>query len=106
MLRTVGPLEEIRIRVTNTSRANAVTVAVGGSSKRLEMRPGEQQTLLFKVPSYFVYHYLNPSYLYTVTVEPAVGVSPRTQPGGNDDWRYLGAMLEFWVAEEMEESPD
>ena len=99
VLRTVGPLEEIRIRVTNTSRANAVTVSVGGSSKRLEMRPGEQQTLLFREPPYFVYHYLNPSCLYTVVVEPAVGVSPRTQPEGSDDWRYLGAMLEFWVVE-------
>jgi len=97
VIRTLHPLEEIKIRVSNISRSNDVTVSVQGSGKRLQMRPGERRTLVFRKMKPFIYHYLNPSSLYTVVVETSAGVTPRTQPGGRDDWRYLGAMLEFWV---------
>ncbi len=99
VLRTVNPLEEITVRVSNIGRSNRVYLSVQGNGAVLELKPGEKKTLKFNEMQPFIYNYLNPSCLYTVVVETSAGITPRTQPGGFDDWRYLGAMLEFQVEE-------
>jgi hypothetical protein len=101
VLRTVDPLQEIIVTVSNISRSNNVHVSVQGSGIDLSLGPNERKTLRFSNPQPFVYNYLNPSCLYTVIVETSAGVTPRTQPGGTDDWRYLGALLEFEAGEKQ-----
>jgi hypothetical protein len=102
VIRTAKRLKTITVRVTNINRTNDVGISVQGGSKRMRMAPREKKTLVFRAVSPFAYYYMTkePSYIYTVVAETGVGLTPRTQPGGENDWRYLGAMLEFQVEEE------
>jgi hypothetical protein len=71
-------------------------ISLQGNSLVLKMEPREQKTLEFKLKPGYAYHYLSTSYLYPMRVSTSDGVTPRLQPGDENDWRHLGVMLEFW----------
>lgn len=97
ILRTGEQKKALRIQVSNSATNNEVTISVQGKSEFLKMKPRERTTLTFELGPAFVYHYLNPSYLYPVNVTTSSGVTPRTLPEGGEDYRNLGVMLEFWI---------
>jgi hypothetical protein len=95
ILRTGAPRQRLILRVSNAGVANSVTLAIPGQSVTLEMKPREIRTVTFRPGPPFAYHYLSTSYLYPLTVTTRTGVTPRTLPGGGNDWRHLGVMLEI-----------
>ena len=99
VLRSAEPLRRLRVRLTNSNCANTVTLSVQGKSRTLRMEPRRRESFVFELGPAFAYHYLSTSYIYPVAVSTSNGVTPRTLPGGANDWRHLGAMLEFWVEE-------
>lgn len=97
VLRTGEEKKKLQIKVTNSSVANNVRITAQKQTVYLRLEPREQKTIEFDLSPGFVYHYLNPSYLYTLVVSTSHGISPRTEDGASNDYRYLGVMLEFKI---------
>lgn len=95
ILRTGEIKNKLHITVTNAPVRNTITVRVQGASSTLEYEPRQRRILTFDLAPPFAYHYESTSYLYEVIVTTSNGISPRTLPDGGNDFRYLGAMLQF-----------
>lgn len=98
ILRSGEPLEEIKVIVATPKTENSGWLEINGEKHEFELEPNSRTELIFEARDPYAYHYLSTSYVYHLKVWTRTGIAPRTVEDSNsNDWRYLGARLEFEV---------
>jgi hypothetical protein len=92
IIKTDRPMRQAILTVTAGAVPTDVHVSLGGRSQRVSLRAGEQQRLLFALPSGFLYQGIWP--IWTASVSSSRGFVPIFFETDSVDTRYLGVRVD------------